>query len=189
MRFAALASALLFVATAAPAAEDSLLAAAQGGDVESMLKLGFAYRAGLDGRASTDVAAFQWVSKAADAGHALIDDSWSREQAYVALTRGRRENVLHVVAEDGDDARAVLVRVLSSSDAARAAALVAVVAERARQARVEITPGIAERIEAGLRRLSARVGSWGSGSTLTASPGVDAPVADVPAARPPVADL
>ena len=125
----------------------------------------------------------------ADAGHALIDDSWSREQAYVALTRGRRENVLHVVAEDGDDARAVLVRVLASSDAARAAALVAVVAERARQARVEITPGIAERIEAGLRRLSSRVGSWGSGSTLTASPGIDAPVADVPAVRPPVADL
>jgi hypothetical protein len=103
----------------------------------------------------------------ADEGHALLDGTWTREQAYVALTRGRTRTVLHVVADDHDDARDLLVRVLGSSDTARAAALVAVTTQRAHEARVDVTPGIVDRIEAALRRLTPKVGPWGTTSTLT----------------------
>jgi hypothetical protein len=102
----------------------------------------------------------------ADEGHALLDVTWTREQAYVALTRGRSRTVLHVVADDHDDARGLLVKVLSSSDTARAAALVAVTTQRAHEARMDVTPGIVDRIEAGLRRMTARVGAWGTTSAL-----------------------
>ncbi len=69
MRHAPLAVALLLLASAAPAAEDALQASAQGGDVAAMVRLGFEYREGLRGRASNDVAAFEWFSKAAEAGN------------------------------------------------------------------------------------------------------------------------
>lgn len=103
----------------------------------------------------------------ADEGHALLDGTWTREQAYVALTRGRTRTVLHVVADDHDDAHHLLTRILASSDIARAAALVAVTTQRAHEARVDVTPGIVDRIEAGLRRMSQMVGSWGAGSAIT----------------------
>ncbi|MCX6432981.1 MAG: AAA family ATPase, partial [Actinobacteria bacterium] len=109
----------------------------------------------------------------ADEGHALLDGTWTREQAYVALTRGRTRTVLHVVADDHDDAHGLLTRILASSDTARAAALVAVTTQSAHEARVDVTPGIVDRIEAGLRRMSQRVGAWGTTSaiaTATAPP-------------------
>ncbi len=55
--------------------------------------------------------------------HALLDSSWTREQAYVALTRGRATNTLHVVASNIDEVRGVLREVLHSSDRARGVAL------------------------------------------------------------------
>jgi len=45
-------------------------------------------------------------------GHALLDDTWTREQAYVALTRGKTANVLHVVADSEDELRDTLRGVL-----------------------------------------------------------------------------
>ncbi len=58
-----------------------------------------------------------------ESAHALLDSSWTREQAYVALTRGRGANTLHVVASDIDEVRGVLREVLHSSDRARGVAL------------------------------------------------------------------
>ncbi len=58
-----------------------------------------------------------------ESAHALLDSSWTREQAYVALTRGRGANTLHVVAADIDEVRGVLREVLHSSDRARGVAL------------------------------------------------------------------
>jgi hypothetical protein len=122
-------------------------------------------------------------------GHALLDESWTREQAYVALTRGKAENVLHVVAEDADEARAVVLRVLRSSEADRSAVLVALAKERHQQARVELTPGIAGRIRQATRSAIDLVGRWGSTSTLTATrPAAPAVAPEIPT-RPPAAEL
>ncbi|MHB1173484.1 MAG: ATP-dependent DNA helicase, partial [Lacisediminihabitans sp.] len=119
-----------------------------------------------------------------DEGHALLDSTWTREQAYVALTRGRKANVLHVVAEDAEDARAVIVNVLRSSERDRAAALVVVSKERHQVARTELTPGIAVRMRIATRTGLERIGKWATGSTLTAPRPVAPPVID---AKPPEA--
>lgn len=114
-------------------------------------------------------------------GHALLDSSWTREQAYVALTRGRDENVLHVVAEDVDDVRAVLMRVLRSSEADRAAALVEVTKQRFQEARLDITPGIAERMRAATRSLRDMVGGWVSPSAAASTAAVATTTMESPA--------
>ncbi len=115
-------------------------------------------------------------------GHALLDDTWTREQAYVALTRGRETNVLHVVADDVDDARAVLLQVLQSSEGDRADALVQATKARFQEARVDITPGIADRMRAATRSFRDMVGDWGTTSTLTTRPvEVEPPVIEPPA--------
>ena len=103
-------------------------------------------------------------------GHALLDSSWTREQAYVAITRGKTANVLHVVAEDAEDARSVLMRVLRSSEADRAAALVDATEARFQEARVDITPGIASRMRAATRTFRDMF-RGGTGVTAAATPG------------------
>jgi len=100
-------------------------------------------------------------------GHALLDETWTREQAYVALTRGREVNVLHVVADDLDDARATLLQVLRSSDADRANALVQATKARFQEARADITPGIADRMRAATRDFRDMIGGWGTRSATT----------------------
>jgi ATP-dependent exoDNAse (exonuclease V) alpha subunit len=47
-----------------------------------------------------------------------LGDTWTREQAYVALTRGKNANVLHVVADNEDELRDHLRGVLTSIDRA-----------------------------------------------------------------------
>ncbi len=110
-------------------------------------------------------------------GDALIDASWTREQAYVAITRGKQQNVVHVVAENEDEARATLLRVLRSSDRGRAAALVAITNERHHEAQTDLVPGIAARIMPATRSVAGRVGAWGATSTLTLAPPAEPPVA------------
>jgi len=116
-------------------------------------------------------------------GHALLDDTWTREQAYVALTRGRETNVLHVVADDTDDARAVLLQVLRSSEADRARALVQATQARFHEARVDVTPGIADRMRDATRTFDDMFGAWAAGATVTTTPPVEItpPVIDPPA--------
>ncbi len=102
----------------------------------------------------------------AEAGHALLDDTWSREQAYVALTRGKNANVLHVVADSDDHVRETLRGVLSSSDRARSEALTKLVTRRILEQRKDTTPSLAERITKALRIDRPRVGAWGSASVM-----------------------
>ncbi len=116
-------------------------------------------------------------------GHALLDSTWTREQAYVAITRGKATNVLHVVAEDAEDARAVLMRVLRSSEADRAAALVEATRMRFQEARVDITPGIAARMRAATRSFTDMVGGWvNAGGPATGGPQMAPPAIQKPAA-------
>jgi exodeoxyribonuclease V alpha subunit len=106
--------------------------------------------------------------------HALVDTTWSREQAYVALTRGKHGNTLHVVAEDETGVRDVLTQVLHSSDRARAHALADIVLGRQRQARTDLVPSLASRITDTLvgatKAAWERVGSWGSAPTSASLP-------------------
>ncbi len=102
----------------------------------------------------------------AEAGHALIDDTWTREQAYVALTRGKNANVLHVVADGDDHVRETLRGVLSSSDRVRSDALTKLVTRRILEQRTDTTPTLAERITKALRIDRPHVGAWGSASAI-----------------------
>jgi len=102
----------------------------------------------------------------AEAGHALLDDTWTREQAYVALTRGKTANVLHVVADNDDELRDTLRGVLTSSDRARSEALTKIVTRRTLEQRKDTTPTLAERINKALRIDRPRVGAWGSASAV-----------------------
>jgi hypothetical protein len=115
-------------------------------------------------------------------GHCLLDDRWTREQAYVALTRGREANVLHVVADDTDDARAILLQVLMSSESDRANALVDMARARFRQARVDITPGIADRMRAATWTFRDTFGTRAGGLAPATTRTQDFPP---PAAKPP----
>lgn len=47
-----------------------------------------------------------------DAGHAVIDDSSNAQSAYVAATRGRESNDLHIIAESREDARELFENVM-----------------------------------------------------------------------------
>jgi len=116
----------------------------------------------------------------AEAGHALLDDTWTREQTYVALTRGKTANVLHVVADNDDELRDTLRGVLTSSDRARSEALTKLVTRRTLEQRKDTTPTLAERINKALRIDRPRVGAWGSTSAVgnaveVIAPGVWAP--------------
>ncbi len=102
----------------------------------------------------------------AEAGHALLDDTWTREQAYVALTRGKNANVLHVVADSDDQVRETLRGALSSSDRARSEALTKLVTRRILEQRTDTTPSLAERITKALRIDRPRVAAWGSASAM-----------------------
>ena len=102
----------------------------------------------------------------ADAGHALLDVTWTREQTYVALTRGKNANVLHVVADNDDVLRDTLRGVLTSSDRARSEALTKLVTRRTLEQRKDTTPTLAERITKALRIDRPRVGAWGSTSAV-----------------------
>ena len=106
--------------------------------------------------------------------HALLDPTWSREQAYVALTRGKHGNALHVVAEDDDAVRDLLTQVLHSSDRARAQALADIVLGRQREVRADLVPSLATRITETLVGASkaawARVGWWASNPTFASPP-------------------
>jgi len=102
----------------------------------------------------------------AQAGHALLDDTWTREQAYVALTRGKNVNVLHVVAGSDDDVRETLRGVLMSSDRTRSEELTKLVTRRTLEQRADTTPTLAERITKALRIERPRVGAWGSESVM-----------------------
>ncbi len=102
----------------------------------------------------------------ANAGHALLDDTWTREQAYVALTRGKNANVLHVVADGDDHVRETLRGVLTSSDRARSEALTQLVTRRILEQRRDTTPTLAERITKALHIDRPRVGAWGRASVM-----------------------
>ena len=95
--------------------------------------------------------------------HALVDETWTREQAYVALTRGKTANLLHVVADSDDDARDVLAGVLRSSDRDRAEALARIVLVRQAAVRTDLVPGIADRLTRALATVGSvldRVTTW-----------------------------
>ncbi len=115
----------------------------------------------------------------AGAGHALLDDTWTREQAYVALTRGKTANVLHVVADSDDHVRETLRGVLSSSDRARSEALTKLVTRRILEQRTDTTPTLAERITKALRIDRPHVGAWGSASAIGVEPVVTISQPDV----------
>jgi len=102
----------------------------------------------------------------AEAGHALLDVTWTREQAYVALTRGKNANVLHVVADSDDELRDTLRGVISSSDRARSEALTKLVTRRILEQRTDTTPSLAQRITKALRIDRPRVAAWGSASSI-----------------------
>ena len=106
----------------------------------------------------------------ANQGHSLVDESWTREQAYIAMTRGRKINTLHVVAGSAQEARDTLRSVITSSDRGRTQALSHIVAARANEARSELTPSLFERMKAALRGDKAPVGAWGSDSAISAQP-------------------
>jgi ATP-dependent exoDNAse (exonuclease V) alpha subunit len=118
----------------------------------------------------------------ADAGHALLDDTWTREQAYVALTRGKNANILHVVAGSDDELRDTLRGVLTSSDRTRSEALTKLVTRRTLEQRTDTTPTLAERINKALRIDRPRVGAWGSASVVSSSVNQNTPV--TPLAKP-----
>ena len=104
-----------------------------------------------------------------DHAHALIDHTWSREQAYVALTRGRNVNQFHIVASDVDEAREILVAVLEHSDRAHGQVLADLTVDRVRQARRESMPTLGERINQVLAPVVARVAdSWRGNEPVTA---------------------
>jgi len=112
----------------------------------------------------------------AEAGHALLDGTWTREQAYVALTRGKTANVLHVVAGSDDVLRDTLRGVLTSSDRARSEALTKLVTRRTLEQRKDTTPTLAERITKALRIDRPRVGAWGSASAVSSAVARNTPV-------------
>ena len=106
-------------------------------------------------------------------GHAWVDDTWSREQAYVGLTRGRDDNVVHVVAEDDDGVRSLLRSVLTHSDR-EDAELVAQVTRERLLARQSLAPELAEALtDAG--KAGTATGSWGSSMFTTPAPDAPAP--------------
>jgi len=123
----------------------------------------------------------------AEAGHALLDGTWTREQTYVALTRGKTANILHVVAGSDDELRDTLRGVLSSSDRARSEALTNLVTRRTLEQRKDTTPTLAERITKALRIDRPRVGAWGSTSVMgnVVAPDSSIPPRTRPGPQPP----
>ena len=79
-------------------------------------------------------------------GVAIVDDTWTREQVYVALTRGKDATTWHVVAEDDDAVRAVLRNVLTSSDRDRSELVAKVTRVRLLAGRHDLAPAVAERL-------------------------------------------
>ena len=94
--------------------------------------------------------------------HALVDGTWTREELYVALKRGRAANTLHVVAGSTEAAREELDAILGHSQRENAETVAAVVRARLTAARAEIAPTLVQRIVTGYEATVARVGSWGS---------------------------
>ncbi len=86
---------------------------------------------------------------------ALVDDGWDRRALYVALTRGRESNMVHMVASSLEDAtdqlRAVLTRAGNDTTIA--------------QARAALNP---QRGHTNSQRV--RVGAWSAPSTLSSQP-------------------
>lgn len=113
--------------------------------------------------------------------HALVDGTWTREELYVALTRGRAENTVHVVAVDTEDAVAELDRILGNFQRENAEMVAAAVRDRVTLARAEVAPSLAQRIVAGYEATVARVASWGSSMFTPQAP----PPAEPPSAPPP----
>lgn len=77
-------------------------------------------------------------------GHAPVDDSCTREEAYVALTRGRDTNVLHVVAIDDDSVRHLLRGVLTHSQREGAEVVASLTRQRLALAQNWLGPGTPE---------------------------------------------
>lgn len=120
-----------------------------------------------------------------DQGHALVDDTWTREQAYVAITRGRTENVLHVVATDDDAVRDLLRGVLAHSGHARAEKVADIVTERLAAARDDIAGDLAEKLQpAAAGPAQPRVGGWGS--SMFTGPAAPPPAPPAPGKGGPV---
>jgi len=106
----------------------------------------------------------------ARAGHAWVDESWSREQAYVALTRGRDVNQFHVVADDAERVRDLLRGVLTFSQREDAELVARVTRERLIAGRTQIAPGVVARLEEPGESAESRVGVWSSGAGLNVEP-------------------
>lgn len=107
-------------------------------------------------------------------GVAIVDDTWTREQAYVVLTRGKDETTWHVVAEDDAAKRAMLRNVLTSSDRDRRELVAQVTRDRLLAGRHDLAPAVARR----LAGASGQPLSWAQPAV-----GADADIADVSARR------
>ena len=106
-------------------------------------------------------------------GVAIVDDTWTREQAYVALTRGRDATTWHVVAESDDAVRDVLRSVLAMSDRGRSELVAQVTRERLLTGRYDLAPAVAERLDTA----SDQPLAWRSGAVQDIASDVPTPTA------------
>lgn len=101
-----------------------------------------------------------------DYAHGIVDDSTSAQLLYVAATRGREHNAMHVVAEDVEDARELFVDALGRESGDRGTAAAADVARRDLSgidlAAVPVIDDTvrAERVAAEQRRYEAQRHEW-----------------------------
>ncbi|WP_136610072.1 MobF family relaxase [Sinomonas albida] len=115
------------------------------------------------------------------ASHTLLTDQTSAAAVYVGMTRGRQENLLHVVAENHADAREQFTAAMERDRADRG---LAVATDRAREAvRGLVDDGLAGRVRDEIAALTARAeaaectaAQWGRVADLLASSGTAHPL-------------
>lgn len=101
-----------------------------------------------------------------DYAHGIVDDSTSAQSLYVAATRGREHNAMHVVAEDVDGAREMFVDAIGRESGDRGTAAAADVARRDLSGLdLAAAPSVddavrAERMAAEQRRYEAQAREW-----------------------------